>query len=129
MQEVAERTMSDKPWKQLEREVAHLLGGRRHAANSGGRVDVESPTVVAQVKHVQRLSLAQLEALAVEMAALGEEQGKIGVVVVKRRAGSGHRTPRLIVLTEAAWKRLAGYMRCAMNIEMDVRGRVREEAL
>jgi len=106
MEEVAEGTMPDKPWKQLEREVAHLLGGRRYAANTGGRVDVESPTVVAQVKHVQRLSLAQLEALAVEMAALGEDKGKIGVVVVKRRAGRGKETPWLIVVTEEVWRKL-----------------------
>ncbi len=105
MQEVAERTMSDKPWKQLEREVAHLLGGRRYAANTGGRVDVESPTVVAQVKHVQRLSLAQLEELCVEMAALGQEQGKLGLVTVKRRAGRGTPTPLLICMTEAVWKK------------------------
>ena len=118
MQEVAERTMPDKPWKQLEREVAHLLGGRRYAANTGGRVDVESPTVVAQVKHVQRLSLAQLEALAVEMAALGEERGKVGIVVVKRRAGRGKETPGLIVVTEEAWRKL----------EWTRKGRLREAA-
>lgn len=41
----------------------------RYAANSGGRVDVEGPQVVAQVKHVRRLSLAALEALAVEVEA------------------------------------------------------------
>ncbi len=98
--------MADKAWKHEEREVAHLLGGRRYPANSGGRVDVESPTLVVQVKHVQRMSLAQLEALAVEMAALGEEQGKIGVVVVKRRAGRGKETPGLIVVTEDAWRKL-----------------------
>ena len=107
MQEVAERTMPDKPWKQLEREVAHLLGGRRYAANTGGRVDVESPTVVAQVKHVQRLSLAQLELLAVEMEEIGKERGKVGVVAVKRRAGRGHPTHTLIILTEAAFLTLA----------------------
>ncbi len=106
MEEVAERTMPDKPWKQLEREVAHLLGGRRYAANTGGRVDVESPTVVAQVKHVQRLSLAQLEELCVEMATLGREQGKLGLVTVKRRAGRGTPTPRLVVMTEGVWVRL-----------------------
>ena len=106
MQEVAERTMPDKPWKATEREVARLLGGRRYPANSGGRVDVESETVVAQVKHVQRLSLAQLEALAVEKAALGQEQGKLGLVTVKRRAGRGTPTPRLVVMTEGVWVRL-----------------------
>ncbi len=98
--------MADKAWKHEERRVAHLLGGRRYAANSGGRVDVESPTVVAQVKHVQRLSLAQLEELCVEMAALGEEQGKVGLVTVKRRAGRGIHTERLICMTEGVWKKL-----------------------
>ncbi len=95
--------MADKAWKHEEREVAHLLGGRRYAANSGGRVDCESPTVVAQVKHVQRLSLAQLEELCVEMAALGQEQGKVGLVTVKRRAGKGIHTERLVVMTEGMW--------------------------
>ncbi len=98
--------MSDKAWKAEERKVALLLGGERYPANSGGRVDVESPHVVAQVKNVQRLSLGQLEALAVEMAALGQEQNKIGMVVVKRKAGRGIPTPRLIVLTGDAWRRL-----------------------
>ncbi len=107
MEEVAERTMPDKPWKQLEREVAHLLGGCRYPANSGGRVDVESPTVVAQVKLVQRLSLAQLEALAVEMERLGAEKSKVGLVVVKLRAGRGHPTKALVILTEGAFRALA----------------------
>ena len=57
-------------------------------------MDCESERVVAQVKHVQRPSLARLEALTLEMVALGEEQGKIGVVVVKRRAGRGKGDPR-----------------------------------
>ena len=100
--------MADKAWKQEERKVARLLGGHRYPANSGGRVDCESERVVAQVKHVRRLSLAQLEALAVEMSALGEGQGKIGLVVVKRRAGRGKETPGLVVLTEDAWRKLEG---------------------
>jgi len=95
--------MTDKPWKATERDVAHFLGGRRYAANTGGRVDVESPTVVAQLKHVQRLSLAQLELLAVEMEEIGKERGKVGVVAVKRRAGRGRSTRTLIVMTEAAF--------------------------
>lgn len=98
--------MSDRPWKQEERQVARLLGGTRYPANSGGRVDVESPTVVAQTKHVRRLSLAQLEALAREMQAVGARKGKVGLLVVKRRAGRGRDTPRLIVMTEEAWCQL-----------------------
>ena len=96
-----------KNWKQLERDVARLLGGSRYPANSGGRVDVESPTLVVQVKHVQRMSLAQLEALAVEMEEIGKERGKVGVVGVKRRAGRGRSTRTLIILTEAAFLALA----------------------
>ncbi len=96
----------DKPWKQLEREVAHLLGGRRYAANTGGRVDVESAQYVAQVKLVKTLSLASLEALAVELEEIGREGGKVGVGVVKRKGGRGRETPRLIVLTETAWREL-----------------------
>ncbi len=88
--------------------MAHLLGGSRYPANSGGRVDVEGPGIVAQVKHVQQLSLAQLEALAVEMERLGRQRGKVGLVVVKRRAGIGRETPRLVVLTEPAWRVLNG---------------------
>ncbi len=99
--------MANTPWKATERDVARLLGGERYPANSGGRVDVESPTLVVQVKHVQRLSLAQLELLAVEMEQIGRERGKVGVVAVKRRAGRGHSTRTLIILTEAAFLALA----------------------
>ena len=100
--------MPDEPWKHEERAVARLLGGLRYPANSGGRVDVEGPRVLAQVKHVRRLSIAALQALALEMAELGQKRGKAGLVVVKRRAGRGQPTPRLVVLTEAAWRVLHG---------------------
>ncbi len=96
----------DKSWKAEERQVARLLGGIRYPANSGGRVDVEGPAVVAQVKHLKTCSLASLEALAVEMAALGAQLGKVGLLVVKRRAGRGQATARLVVMTEAVWLKL-----------------------
>ena len=99
--------MADKHWKQFEREVARLLGGERYPANSGGRIDVESDRMVAQVKHVQRMSLAQLEALAIEMERLGSEKSKVGLVVVKLRAGRGHSTKALVILTEGAFRALA----------------------
>ena len=56
--------------------MARRLGGSRYSANSGGRVDVEGPAVVAQVKHVKTCSLASLEALAVEMDANRKEAGQ-----------------------------------------------------
>ncbi len=100
--------MSDRPWKQEERQVARLLRGQRYPANSGGRVDVESALYVAQVKHVRRLSLASLEALAVEMEQLGTQRSKAGVLMVKRRAGAGRPTPRLVVMTEVVWREMNG---------------------
>ncbi len=96
--------MGNTHWKQFERDVARLLGGKRYPANSGGRVDVESAEYVAQVKHVRTLSLAALEALALEMDRIGQERGKLGLVIVKRRAGSGTKTPRLVVMTEDVFK-------------------------
>jgi len=95
-------------WKCEERAVGRLLGGTRYPANSGGRVDVESPRFVCQVKHRRACSLAELERLAVEMDALGRQRGKCGVVVVKRRAGCGNGTPRLVVLTESTFRSLVG---------------------
>ncbi len=114
--------MPDRPWKAEERHVAKLFGGQRYPANSGGRVDVEGPGIMAQVKHVQRLSLAQLEALALEMADLGRERGKAGLVVVKRRAGRGQPSPRLVVMTEDVFQKLAGFNRSAVVIDADEGG-------
>ncbi len=102
--------MPDRPWKAEERQAAALLGGARFKANTGGALDFESDgyvgqmkhetnAYVGQVKHVRRLSLATLEALALEVKR---------IVVVKRRAGKGQTTPRLVVLTEAAWRELNG---------------------
>jgi hypothetical protein len=98
--------VSDHAWKVQERRAARLCGGQRYPANSGGRVDVEGPQVVAQVKHVRVLSLAALEALACEIEGIGRERGKLGVVFVKRRAGRGCPTPGLVVMTETVWEQL-----------------------
>lgn len=56
----------------------------------------------------KRLSLAQLERLAVEIASLGQRGNKCGVVILKRRAGRGCRTPRLVCMTEEVWRGLRG---------------------
>src|SRR5882672_9740667 len=98
--------MPSQAWKAEERRAATLIGGRRYPGNSGGRVDAESCDAVCQVKHRRVLSLAALEALAVEQEQLGAQRGKAGVVIVKRRAGKGRQTPRLVVMTEAVWKKI-----------------------
>lgn len=98
--------MPDKPWKREERHAATLIGGKRYPANSGGKVDVQSSRFVVQVKHVKRMSLAELEGLTVAMATLGAKHGKVGVVVVKRRAGRGTPTHRLVVMTHEVFEAL-----------------------
>ena len=102
--------MSDRPWNAEERRAAALFGGRRFAANAGGAVDFETRHYVGQVRHVRRLSLAALETLALEMERVGFQKSppKRGVVVVKRRAGRGRKTPRLVVLTETVWRTVSG---------------------
>ena len=65
---------------------------------------MDSARYVAQVKHVAYLSLAELERLAVELEAEGRRRGKCGLVVLKRKAGRGSRTPRLIVMMEEVWR-------------------------
>ena len=91
--------MPDRAWKAEERLSARLIGGQRYAANSGGLVDCESAWAVVQCKHVRRLSLAELERLAVDVENEGVQRGKAGLVVVKRRGGRGCPTPRLFVMT------------------------------
>ncbi len=88
--------------------MARLVGGTRYSANPGGRVDVEFDRYMAQVKHVARLSLAQLEALAVEIAGEGRRRNKCGLLIVKRRGGRGRETSRLVYVTEEVWRTLQG---------------------
>jgi hypothetical protein len=90
-------------WKQCERNVGKLVGGTRYPANQGGRVDVEGPNYVVQVKERKSLSLEQLTQLVEEVEAIGKTKGKQGLVAVKVRRGSGKRSPILIVMSETNW--------------------------
>lgn len=98
--------MADKPWKREEREAAKLFDGKRFPANVGHRADFTSDQFLGQVKHRQTCSLAQLEKLAVEMEELALQEYKLGVVVVKRRAGSGQPTQRLVIMTDSVWRKV-----------------------
>jgi hypothetical protein len=100
--------MSRTNWKHRERQAAALIGGTRHPANVGGRVDCVSDGYVTQVKDVRVLSLRALETLALEMERIGTQKNKIGLVQVKRSAGRGNHTPWLMVLTEGAWRAMNG---------------------
>ena len=98
--------MPDHAWKAEERRAARPLGGHCHPPNTGGCVDVEAAGVLAQAKHRRTLSLGALEMLAVEAAEAGRMRGKLGILVVKRRADRGRPTTRMVVMTEAAWRLL-----------------------
>lgn len=100
--------MPDRPWKAAERAAARILGGTRHWANSGEEIDVENDGVVAQVKHRRVCSLAELEKLAVEAERQGTQRNKIGLVLVKRRAGRGVETPWLVLQTAASYREASG---------------------
>jgi hypothetical protein len=100
--------MSDRAWKQAERAAAALIAGTRHWANSGEEIDVESAGVIAQVKHRRVCSLAELERLAREAERQGTQRDKLGLVLVKRRAGRGVETPWLVVMTAATYREMSG---------------------
>ena len=102
--------MSRTAWKRREREVARKTSGRRYPANMGGRVDVETDSMVIQVKERQRLSLAAIEALALEMDRVGSQKSppKFGAVWAKRSAGRGRETPWLVIVSEATWRAMNG---------------------
>jgi hypothetical protein len=95
-------------WKKAERRAAAIIGGRRHWANSGQKIDCESESYCVQVKEVARMGLAELEALALESERQGSQRHKLGLVIVKRRGGRGVETPQLIVMTESVFREMNG---------------------
>ncbi len=100
--------MSRHGWKQVERDAAAACGATRFPANMGGRLDFAGDTFIGQCKSVRTLSLAAMEKLAGEMADVGFQRQRIGVLCVKRSAGAGVKTPMLYVLTDDAWRALMG---------------------
>ena len=102
--------MSDRAWKQHERKSGALIGGARYWANSGEAIDAESSWAVCQAKNVKTLSLAALETLALEAERQGAQKNKVGMVIVKRRAGAGRATPLLVVMTEGAFRAMSGHL-------------------
>lgn len=101
-------SVSKTGWKPAERDAASILHGQRFPANTGGRLDGESPQYVWQVKNRRTLSLKQIEALAEELERIGVQKQKPGLVLLKRSAGRGRETPWLIVVTAAVWREITG---------------------
>ena len=97
-------------WKQFERDVAEVVGGKRYPANQGGRVDVEGPAYIVQCKERKSLSLEQLTQLVEEIEGIAKAKGKHGLVAVKVRRGRGKSSPTLFVQTADQWGTPMGFM-------------------
>src|SRR5262245_48586934 len=96
-------------WKDFERRVAAIIGGRRYPANMGGKVDVENEVLVGQCKEVKTMPLAELSRLVVMIEDEGKKRGKYGAVFIKSHEGRGFPTPALAVLRlETLWEMLSG---------------------
>jgi len=95
-------------WKTLERDVAHLIGGRRHWANAGGTVDWESDRFTVQCKLLRTCSLETLTQLVEQAEADGQRTGKLGLVAIKRRRGRGQPSPTLLVMTDRTFAAALG---------------------
>ena len=90
-------------WKDHERRCAALIGGKRYGANTGGKVDVESETIVAQCKEVRVMPLNELSRQVVQIEAEAKKVNKVGVVFVKSHEGRGFPTPALVVMRMETW--------------------------
>src|SRR5262245_47529441 len=110
-------TRGSRGWKDFERQVAEVIGGRRFWANAGEALDCESDGVVAQAKLVRVCSLAELTRLAEQAERDGRVKQKIGVVVIKLRAGRGRPTPILFVQTLSMWVEQHGETRPLSDAE------------
>ena len=70
-------------------------------------MDSEGPLIAAQSKNVARLSLAGVERL-LEETRRGTPDGKIPVLVLKRKGGRGTETPLIVIMDEEAFRGLFG---------------------
>ena len=104
----SEGGVARKNWKAAERDAASILHGARYPANTGGKVDVESSSVVALVKIVRVFSLTRMGKEAAEIARIGNLKNKTGILMVKQSAGRGKNTPWLVVMTAGMFRELTG---------------------
>jgi hypothetical protein len=93
-------------WHDHERTCAAVIKGKRYPANTGGRVDVESGTVVAQCKERATISSPEVVRLVAEMDALGFTKGKVGVLFLRLKSGRGTPSPGMVVMTHRVFAQL-----------------------
>lgn len=87
--------------KSYERDVAKILGGKRHPADTGGDEDIEHDRFSIQVKSGVRLWNETLRAGLASATAAAGDTGKLPVLVVIDRAGT--RLGRYVVIDLGTW--------------------------
>jgi len=87
------------------RSAAALKGSHRVPRAFAESLDFRGKLWLGQVAHARTLSLAELERRALDMERLAFTRGRLGALVVKRRGDPTEETPRLVVVTEATWRR------------------------
>lgn len=88
--------------KQDERDVAAIVGGRRHPADSGGPEDVEHPTLSIQVKGGITAASVVLKTGMAAAKLAAEGTGKLAALVLVDR--SGPRLKRYICFDLEDWQ-------------------------
>lgn len=87
-----------------ERDVARILGGRRHLADSGGPEDVAHESLAIQVKGGQRVINDTVRAGVDSARVAAGSSGKLPVCVVVDRSGTRIRRYAVMTLEDfAAW--------------------------
>lgn len=93
--------------KNDEREVARLLGGKRHPADIGGPEDVQHESLAIQVKGGSRLvnQTVRMGVDSARAAAVGTHKLPVCVLVDR----SGNRIRRFVVMTLEDFSAWGGY--------------------
>lgn len=80
--------MPDKPWKQFERRIAKLFGGKRRGSDfrseTSGKDDIIHPVYSIETKLLSRPSFSDLQD-AVEQAERNSPPTKVPLAIVKRK--------------------------------------------
>ena len=93
--------------KQDERDVARILGGKRHPADAGGPEDIEHPELSIQVKGGSAVVTEVMRAGMAQAVAGAATSGKLPALVLVDRRGTRNR--RYIVFGLETWADWYGY--------------------
>lgn len=90
-----------------ERDVARIIGGKRHPADVGGDEDIEHPEYAVQVKGGKAVVTETMRVGMASAKAAGAVSGKLPALVLVDRRGT--RLQRYIVFDLVQWADYHGY--------------------